>query len=335
MRGRMLGRLSGAGRLSHWAGCGYARGMDSRQQLAFVAAAAAASSLVADGAALAPRAPGEGALTTVLDGVAEVGVAAVPLFDAEGDAETQRRRAELTERLHAYGARDVVLWAPPGARLPEDGDAAAARVAEAGREIEAGETGEVAFPVKIGIRKTGAEGSYMSVLGGLSQQWARFTNQVAGQYQLDSSAVHRLPRDAEAVTRMVDFLVLVANGLRSEGAETTVDSEDTWTVQRIVGLEEPIVLAAPPGEAVDGRAVRRRLRRGLRDASTELDAAGAAGLRVAVLASIVAQMDRELASIALRGIDPAVLAGWDCILLAADGETRALLGPTGALGAAT
>ena len=210
--------------------------MDSRQQLAFVAAAAAASSLVAEGAALVPRAPEAGALTTVLDGVAEVGVAAVPLFDAEGDAETQRRRAGFTERLHAYGARDVVLWAPPGARLPEDGDAAAARVAEAGREIEAGETGEVAFPVKIGIRKTGAEGSYMSVLGGLSQQWARFTNQVAGQYQLDSSAIHRLPRDAEAVTRMVDFLVLVANGLRSEGAETTVDSEDTWTVQRVAGL---------------------------------------------------------------------------------------------------
>lgn len=309
--------------------------MDSRQQLAFVAATAAASSLVAEGGALAPRAPVDGKLTTVLDGGAEVGVAAVPLFDAEGDPETQRRRAELAERMHAYGARDVVLWAPPGARLPEDVDAAAARVAEAGREIGAGETGEVAFPVKIGIRKTGAEGSYMSVLGGLSQQWARFTNQVAGQYQLDSSAVHRLPRDPEAVTRMVDFLVLVANGLRSEGAETTVDSEDTWTLQRIAGLEEPIVLAAPPGEASDGRAVRRLLRRGLRDAWSELDAEGGAGLRAAVLVSIVAQFERELASIALRGIDPSVLAGWDCILLAADGETRALLGPTPPLAAAT
>ena len=306
--------------------------MDSRQQLAF-AAASAASPLIAEGAR--PLRPEAGALITQLEGGAEIGLAAVPLFDAEGDPETQRRRAALAERLHAYGARDAALWTPPGARLPEDADAAAARIAEAAGRLEPGETGEVAFPVKVGVRKTGSEGSYMSVLGGLSQQWARFTNQVAGQYQLDSSAIHRLPRDPEAVTRMVDFLVLVANGLRSEGAETTVDAEDVWTVQRLEGLEEPIVLAAPPSEALDGRAVRRHLRRGLREAWSELEAGDAPRLRAAVLVAIVAQAEQEPASIALRGIDPSALAGWDCIALAADGETRLLLGPTAALAAAT
>lgn len=281
--------------------------MDLREQLQFLAEAAAA--------------PLSGS-------AAEPAVAAVPLFDADADPETQRRRAELAERMHAYGARDAVLWVPPGARLPEDADAAAALIAEAAAGLDAGAVGEVAFPVKIGLRKTGADGSYMSVLGGLSQQWARFTNQVIGQFQLDSSAIHRLPRDPDAVTQLVDFLVLAANGLRAEGAETVLDAEDTWTLQRIEGLEEPFAVAASPAEAIDGRAVRRLLRRGLRDAAAELDEAGAGPPRAAALISVVAHYENELASIALRGTDPSVLAGWDCILLSADGQARPLLGPS-------
>ena len=281
--------------------------MDLREQLQFLAESAAA--------------PLSGS-------AAEFGVAAVPLFDADADPETQRRRAELAERMHAYGARDAVLWVPPGARLPEDADAAAALIAEAAAALDAGAVGEVAFPVKIGLRKTGADGSYMSVLGGLSQQWARFTNQVIGQFQLDSSPIHRLPRDPDAVTQLVDFLVLAANGLRAEGAETVLDAEDTWTLQRIDGLEEPFAVAASPAEAIDGRAVRRLLRRGLRDAAAELDEAGSGPSRAAVLISVVAHYEGELASIALRGTDPSVLAGWDCILLAADGQARPLLGPS-------
>ena len=281
--------------------------MDLRQQLQFLAEAAAAP---------------------LSDSGAGCAVAAVPLFDTDADPETQRRRAELAERMHAYGARDAVLWVPPGARLPDDVDAAAARVAEAAASLELDGVGEVAFPVKIGLRKTSAEGSYMSVLGGLSQQWARFTSQVAGQYQLDSSAIHRLPRDPDAVTRTIDFLVLAANGLRAEGAEAILDAEDVWTVQRIDGLEEPFAVAASPAEAVDGRAVRRLLRRGLRDAAAELDEAGAGPPRAAALISVVSHYEAELASIALRGTDPSVLAGWDCILLAADGEARPLLGPS-------
>ena len=301
--------------------------MDPVQQLAWIASRAAASLLAADGAALAPGATAPGSASAALaSGIGDLALAAVPLFDPAGDPETLRRKADLEERLHAYGARDAVLWTPPGARLPDDADAAAARIAEAVRGLPPDAAGEVAFPTRVGIRKTGAEGSYMSVLGGLSQQWARFTNQVAGQYQLDSSAIHRLPRDPDAVTQLVDFLVLAANGLRAEGAETTVDADDTWTVQRAEGLEEPIVVAASPAEAPDGRAVRRLLRRGLREAAARMDG-GAAG-RIAVLASIVTRFDAELASIALRGIDPVLLGGWDCIVLLADGEARPLLGPS-------
>ena len=146
-----------------------------------------------------------------------------------------------------------------------------------------------------------------------------------GQYQLDSSAIHRLPEDPQRVTQLVDFLVLVANGLRKEGAATTVNSEDVWTIQRIPELTEPIVLAAAPGAAVDGRAVRRLMRRGLRGGGSEIDAS--AQTRVHVLVGLVAQLETETATIALRGMDAALLGGWEFIGLAADGRLRPLLGP--------
>ena len=63
------------------------------------------------------------------------------------------------------------------------------RVAEAAAALAGGERGEVGFPVTLELRRNGDEGTYMSVVGGLSPYWARFTNRVLGYYQLDSSAM--------------------------------------------------------------------------------------------------------------------------------------------------
>ena len=301
--------------------------MDPRQQLTWIGARLAADALSSHHAIDAEYdAPAAAATQTAfraggLDGV----VAVSPLFPIEADGETMRRKAELEERLHAYGARDLVLWAPPGARLPDDADATAGQVVAAASELPEGGRGEVAFAVKVGIRKTGADGSYMSVLGGLSHHWAKFTTQVMGEYQLDSTAIHRLPEDPEKITQLVDFLVLVANGLRKAGATTTVNSEDVWTIQRIPGLEEPIVVAAAPDAMVDGRAVRRLMRRGLREAGAEIDPG--AQVRVHVLVGLVSQLETETATIALRGMDAMLVGGWDFIGLGADGQLRPLLGP--------
>ena len=252
-------------------------------------------------------------------------VLACPLFDVAGlqaDAETLAAKVALEERLHAYGARDVVLWTPPGATMPTDPDAAAAQVAEVARELPVGESGEVAFQVDVIVRKTGSEGSYMSVLGGLSQHWAKFTNQVMGEYQLDSSNIHRLPSDEAKITQMVDFLVLVANGIRQDGHATSVRSEDTWRVQRLAGLEEPIVLCASPTSVIDGRAIRRLLRRSLREASEAVVASVVASdaATVAALITLAPSVERELATTALRGMDPSLLAGWDYLPLLVDGQ---------------
>lgn len=307
--------------------------MDLQQQLILLAAAMTRDALIEHGASdVTFDPPSPGARTTAFSANGASGtVAACALFDLsglQGDGRTLARKAAFEERLHAYGARDVVVWVPPGAALPDDPDHTAGLVAEAARDLEAGAAGEVAFKVDVAIRKTGSDGSYMSVLGGLSQHWAKFTNQVMGEYQLDSSNIHRLPEDEATITQMVDFLVLVANGIRSDGNSTVVQAEDTWRIQRIQrieGAEEPIALCGSPGSVVDGRAVRRLMRRSLREAEAAIGAAD--GFRIAAMLTLANSLDRELVTTALRGIDPLLLAGWDYMPLLVDGQTRPLLEP--------
>ena len=309
--------------------------MDPLQQLTLVAAAMTRDTLIGGGASdVSFEPPSSGASHTTFSANGATGTLAVgPLFDfsaLQGDGETLTRKVGFEERLHAYGARDVVVWVPPGASIPSDADQAAGQVADAARELGVGQKGEVAFKVEIAIRKTGSEGSYMSVLGGLSQQWARFTNQVMGEYQLDASSIFRLPEDEQQITQMVDFLVLVANGIRNDGTTQTVKGDDTWRIQRLAGVEEPIVLCSPPSSAIDGRAVRRLMRRSLREAEEAIG--GADGFRIAAMLTLANSLDRELVTTALRGIDPLLLAGWDYMPLLVDGQTKSLLEPSPPLG---
>lgn len=305
--------------------------MDPRQQLTLVAAAMTRDALVAGGKTdVSFDPPSPGSLTTGFRvGDAHGTLAACPLFDLSSllaDGPALARKVELEERLHAYGARDIALWVPPGASLPDDPDHAAGLIGDAARELEVGEKGEVTFTVDIAVRKTGSDGSYMSVLGGLSQQWARFTNQVMGEYQLDSSNIHRLPEDEQKITQMIDFLVLVANGIRKDGVATTVKGDDTWRLQRLEGIDEPMVVCSPPTSVIDGRTVRRLMRRSLREA--EDDIGGADGFRIASMITLANSLDRELVTTALRGIDPLLLAGWDYMPLLVDGRTKNLLEPS-------
>ena len=314
--------------------CDTLRAMDPQRQLTLLAASMTRDALLANGAsAVSFEPPATSALTTTFRANgADGAIAACPLFDLsalQSDGPTLARKVELEERLHAYGARDVALWVPPGAAMPDDSDHAAGLIADAARELAVGETGEATFKVDVAVRKTGSEGSYMSVLGGLSQQWARFTNQVMGEYQLDASNIHRLPEDEQKVTQMVDFLVLVANGIRNEGVATTVKGEDTWRIQRLAGLEEPIVVCAPTTSVVDGRMVRRLMRRSLRDADEATS--GTDGFRIAAMVTLANSLDRELVSTALRGIDPLLLADWDYMPLLVDGQIRTLLEPSSPL----
>lgn len=255
--------------------------------------------------------------------------AIVPLFDP-ADAAIAPAAAALAERLAASG-EGAVLWVPPGAPLPDPADeTAVSRILEAADKLRAGERSEVHFPVTLALRKVGDEGSYLSVRGGLSPHWARFTNQVMGQYQLESGAIHRLPGDADAVTQLVDYIVLVANGIRTSGRSAEARAEDAWSIQRVAGLAGAAVVAAPTdAPPQEGTAVRKALRAGMQQAIAILDASEAA-LKVVTFVGVFRSMEEETASIALRGLDPTTFAHFQAALLVADGQTRVVFGSDGA-----
>ena len=210
---------------------------------------------------------------------------------------------------------------------PDDQATALQRIRDAAATLALGDRGEVGFPVTLGLRKTGDEGSYLSVQGGLSPHWARFTNQVFGQFQLDSTALHRLPEDPNTVTQLVDFLVLVANGIRTAGAATTAPADDTWSLQRLPGLAGArVVAAAPAATPEQGGPVRKALRAGTRTAITALDRSPAS-VRIITYVGVFRAIQEETASIALRGLDPASFAHFDAACLVADAELRVLFGP--------
>ena len=257
-------------------------------------------------------------------------LAVVPLFEDAAEGEPGRRRVDLEHQLSAAGAGAVTLWVPPDATIPdEEHEAACERVAAAVAELAPDARGEVTFPVELELRKNSDEGKYMSVVGGLSPHWARFTDRVFGFYQLDSSAIHRLPEDPDKVTQLIDFTVLVANGIRKAGGRAAVKAEDAWTVQRLDGLGEPVVVAAAGGGAADGTAVRRTLRAGLAAAHAAIEAQPAAERegRAVAFVGMYRSMEEESASAALRSVDPSLFAGLDFACLLADGQLKLLLGP--------
>ena len=258
--------------------------------------------------------------------------AVVPLFNRP-DVDTLSAAAVLRDRL-AAAAPGLVLWVPPGAPLPAaEDEAAVSRILEAAGSLRAGERGEVRFPVKLGLRKVGEEGSYLSVQGGLSPHWARFTGQVMGQYQLDSNAIHRLPSDAATVEQLLDYIVLVANGIRGPNGSSEVQAADAWSVQRTAAGDidgAAVVAAAPSAEPAEGTPVRKMLRAGLRDAIASLDASDAT-LKLVTFVGVFRSLREEMASIALRGMDPATFTHFNAAVLAADGETATLFGPIDSL----
>ena len=317
---------------------GDADAIAARQGVVDVAAALTAGWIRDERSLEAQLLAGEaGAVDGAPEGVAivegEVGgvraaLAVVALYDVDGDAEFVARKGLIEAALSERVEGGMALWTPPGAALAADGvEGFVDRVAEVVTSLDAGQRGEVKFPVPVGVRKVDTEGSYLSAVGGLASQWARFTDQVFGQYQLDSSAIHRLPEDPEAVTQLVDFLVLVANGIREAGKSVEVMSEDTWVVQRFEeGLGARVMAAPANADADEASAVRKRLRAGMRPAVEAL-AARDVELRMLTFVAVVGSMEGERASVALRGLDPSLFAHLDAAFLAADGKVKRLFGP--------
>ncbi|MGI8927077.1 MAG: hypothetical protein ACR2HN_10595 [Tepidiformaceae bacterium] len=233
-------------------------------------------------------------------------------------------RAAIEKRLDSAG-HSIALWLPRGAPLPadEDGLAWLARALAAAETLEDGRL-ELRRPVDIFLRRTSTTGSVVTILGGLSAHWARFTGRVPGSFQLNSSRLLRLPASVADRDELAERIVLAAGQPGIDESET-IPAVDAWTA---AGLGEggSCVFGTPaPDDDAQAASLRRNLRLLIRRAVPALPEA--VPTRALVVVGAATYAEEEKLSWALRGMDPSLYAGFDLICVIADGLVKPLLQP--------
>lgn len=241
----------------------------------------------------------------------------------ESTLQWEAGRAAIEQRLDAE-EQSVAIWVPRGAPLPS----AEPRLSEFVLALSEARTlgdgrQELRLPVRIQLRRTSTTGSVITVLGGLSAHWAQFTNRVPGSFQLNSSALYRLPSEAADRDALAEHIVLAAGQPDiDEGA--SIPAEDAWSVTP--GAERACVIGSPAPESDEqSAALRRNLRAQLRSASAILERP--ADARALIVLGGATYAEEEKLSWALRGMDPRLYAGYDLIAVVADGVVKPLLQP--------
>jgi hypothetical protein len=270
-----------------------------------------------------------------------VGVTIGRLWEPSGEiAGADDLAAMLTADMRADGssmeAGAYAVWVPPKAALPTtEPQVSNLRItlARGLGGLAAGESREVRLPLTLVLAKLSDEGAYVSVTGGLAPEWTTISEGVPGSYHLDSRGLYRLP-DERAEIDIIVTRVRDRAALLQPGEVTDVQVNDTWTVSRLpAGAPEGVtVMAAPPEvDPLDGTLVRRMLRRHVQRAVAQREAALAAGqpndLSALMLLGALAHVKDELATAALRGMNPAAYGGIDLIALVADASVRQVLQP--------
>ena len=269
--------------------------------------------------------------TVASDGQHALAFEVRPLVSGE-DAAWERRRATLEELIGEGLPARVALWAPAGADLPSDEPAMSefiAAVRQSVTKLGPHERSYVPLPVTLLMRKTLASGGVVSVTGGLNQYWARFTDRVKGSYDLDSTALHRLPESDEHLRELLDAVVEASQQLEV-GDIARIQTIDAWTIQRLSGDGGVTLVGIPPVAATDlGMSVRRNFKRIISEGTPGLRAAEA-DLRALVVWGPYARVEQEGATVAMRGYDPGSYAGIDFVCLVTDGFVKPLIQPTDA-----
>jgi hypothetical protein len=165
------------------------------------------------------------------------------------------------------------------------------------------------------------------VVGGLSRYWAGMSERVRGAFELDSSAIHRLPESDEERQALVDRAVQEAGRLSELRQWVNIDAEDVWTIQRLHQGQGFLLVGLVPQALADiGIAVRRNLRRILTDAGPRLMAAET-DLRALLVLGFYDSPEEENVSTSLRGFDPALYTSLDFVCLVADGRLKPITEP--------
>lgn len=257
------------------------------------------------------------------DGERSIAVEVRSLLDASEHEVWQANRMLLEGNMSVDLPGAFALWLPPGADLPDEasGDFRQ-RVREAAFALQPGERGQVGLPVKLHIRKVDNEGAVVTTVGGLNQYWARMSEQVRGGFDLDSTALNRLPESEEEREVLVNLVCNHANRIDHLGHWSDIDTVDTWSIQRLRARQGFLIVGVPRElTAGAGTAIRRNLRRSLVDAEPKLSAAGA-DLTALLILGFYRYADEESVSTALRGFDPALYMGIDFVCVVADGRLK-------------
>lgn len=253
-----------------------------------------------------------------------VGLTVVNTLAVDASLPWEAARGAIEQRFDAAGL-SVALFAPRGATLPAQ-DPGLAELLHSTQQRIAIPDGrfEVRRPVRLFLRRTSPDGAVVTVLGGLAGLWAQFTNRVPGTFQLNSAELLRLPSDRGERDELFQRIVLAA-GQPDVDESVVVSATDAWTA---VDLEEggSAVLGTPRPENEEWSAsLRRNLRRLLQRANGERQS-GCDATALAILGAATYAEDERL-SWSLRGMDPTLYAGYDFVVVVADGVTRAVLEP--------
>jgi len=229
---------------------------------------------------------------------------------------------------HAGG---YVVWVPPGAVIPSEEPARSdlrLLLSNGLKGLQPGERREIRIPVTLKLAKIEADGAYVSVTGGLAEEWTTMSEGIAGAFHLDSRPLHRVPEERAELDIIISRVRDRAALLNPEEI-TDVHVHDHWLVSRLPGnAPDGVALIGGPPELDprDGAPVRRAFRR-LVQRAVEQRSAGDCELSVLVLIGALAHMEDELVTSALRGMNPAAYGVLDLIVLVADGSVRQVLQP--------
>lgn len=263
-----------------------------------------------------------------VDGPYRLALEVQPLIGSVENPVWLAYRDQLQREMAAGLTGAFALWLPAGADLPPDEDAARAfiqRVQQVARTLQPGERSYVPIPVKLYLRKSRGDGAVVSVVGGLNPYWTRLSDGVRGTYDLDSTRLHRLPESEEQLHELIGLIQRRAAEIEKLGQWVEIETADPWTIQRLSEGSGVAIVGVPPEETREmGIAVRRNLRRILREAGPRLSAQEA-GLRALVVLGYYGRLEQEGATIALRGYDPSLYAGLDFLCLAADGLLKPII----------
>jgi len=133
-----------------------------------------------------------------------------------------------------------------------------------------------------------------------------------------------LPASQEERDELAERIVLLAQ--QPDIDEThSIPAEDAWTASDL-GSGQACVLGTPAPENDEWSAsLRRNLRRLLKEAAPP--PAGSSAVRALVVLGAATYAGEEKLSWSLRGMDPTLYAGYDILVVIADGVVKPILQP--------